>query len=501
MGVRIWCERSNGFDFSTDKTCRKFPGAAHWFRDHTNLPAPTIDTKATRIVIEEVPDVMWLKNSPSAGFGQPPLSVETSPAPTIMAAGIGGVAIHQHYLEDDGIEVQNMKKAIEKPTYRVPTMAEIATLPWNGLTVASTFAGGGGSSLGYRMAGYRVLYANEFVEAARETYAANKAPYTYLDGRDIREVSAEDILQKIGMKPGELDVFDGSPPCASFSTAGKREKLWGKEKAYSDNKVQRVDDLFFEFTRLLRGLQPKVFVAENVKGLILGTAVGYFKKIHRELEDCGYVVEARLLNAKWLGVPQSRERTIFVGVRKDLGLKPAFPKPLPYYFTIRDAIPWIRRVGANVNFEQRMRDAGTGVVPTITATINDRQNVVEAETDISKYAVGDEWAKLKPGEQSDKYFQLVRSDPGKPVGTITAHGGSQSLAGVTHPYEKRKFTIPELKRLCSFPDDWDVRGSYAQQWERMGRAVPPLMMRAISGAIRDEIFGGGREHPASAKAA
>ena len=112
-------------------------------------------------------------------------------------------------------------------------MAEIAALPWNGYSAVSTFSGCGGSSLGYKMAGFRVLWASEFIPAAQDTYRANH-PATILDTRDIRNVQASDILDAIGMKPGELDLFDGSPPCASFSTAGKREAGWGKVKAYSD---------------------------------------------------------------------------------------------------------------------------------------------------------------------------------------------------------------------------------------------------------------------------
>ncbi len=127
------------------------------------------------------------------------------------------------------------------------------------------------------------------------------------------------------MKAGELDLFDGSPPCASFSTAGKREAGWGKVKDYSDTK-QRTDDLFLEYVRLLRGLQPKVFVAENVSGLVKGVAKGYFLEILAALKASGYRVTCRVLDAQWLGVPQQRQRTIFVGVREDLGLDPVHPK-------------------------------------------------------------------------------------------------------------------------------------------------------------------------------
>jgi hypothetical protein len=108
-----------------------------------------------------------------------------------------------------------------KPPYRVPSMAEIEALPWNGYRVASTFSGCGGSCLGYRMAGYRVVYANEFIEEAQRTYKANH-PNSFLDTRDIRQVKPEDVLERAGVDRGELDLFDGSPPCSAFSTAGKR---------------------------------------------------------------------------------------------------------------------------------------------------------------------------------------------------------------------------------------------------------------------------------------
>ena len=189
-------------------------------------------------------------------------------------------------------------------------MREIEALPWNGFNVVSTFSGAGGSCLGYRMAGFKVLWASEFIAEAQATYKANH-PNSILDTRDIRTVKPEEILQRIGIVKGAIDVLDGSPPCASFSTAGKREAGWGKVKAYSD-KSQRTDDLFFEYARILRGLQPKVFIAENVSGLVKGTAKGYFLEILAELKACGYRVKAAVLNAAWLGVPQSRERLIFV---------------------------------------------------------------------------------------------------------------------------------------------------------------------------------------------
>ncbi len=158
-----------------------------------------------------------------------------------------------------------MRRALDespaKPPYRVPSMAEVRAVPLCGLRVASTFSGGGGSSLGYRMAGLKVAWASEFVESARETYAAN-FPDTILDARDVREVRGAEILAALGMREGELDVLDGSPPCSAFSTAEKRDKGWGEKKNYSDGKEQVIEDLFFEYARLVGEVRPRAFVAE-----------------------------------------------------------------------------------------------------------------------------------------------------------------------------------------------------------------------------------------------
>jgi DNA (cytosine-5)-methyltransferase 1 len=441
-GMRIWVERSAGHPFPND---RKVDGVAHSFVDCSRTPAPTI------------------------------------------------VADRQIHFFTEPCESGQMENA-SKPPYRVPLMSEIAPLPWNGYSVASLFAGCGGSSTGYRMAGFRVLYVNEFIEAARNTYRANAKEGTVIDGRDIREVAPEDILNATGLGVGDIDVLDGSPPCASFSTAGKRHRHWGEERAYSD-KVQRTDDLFFEFARILAGVKPKVFVAENVSGLVKGTAKGYFLEILAALKGCGYKVSAKLLDAQWLGVPQARQRLIFVGVREDLDNLPAHPKPLSFRYSIRDALPELGRVIYGTKYAGFAK-RGTEVdqdrpCPTVLAgnfETGPFQFAIEPEADISRYAVGAEWDKLGPGGQSERYFQLVKPDADEPSPTITASGGTTSLASVTHPTERRKFSIAELRRICGFPDDFVLTGTYAQQWERLGRAVPPVMMRAIAETIRDEIL-------------
>ena len=234
-------------------------------------------------------------------------------------------------------------------------------------------------------------------------------------------------------------------------------------------------------------------MAENVSGLVKGTAKGYFKMILQDLKDCGYTVTAKLLDAQWLGVPQMRQRIIFVGVRNDLvaefGVKPAHPTPLSYQYTVRDALPWIVKVAVkNDSYVQASTvQASTGRRASSTLE-NEPLGYVEAETDISRYAIGDEWDKIGEGGKSEKYISLVRPRRDGIDNTVTAEGGNTSKASVTHPTEKRKFSIAELKRICAFPDDFQLTGSYAQQWERLGRAVPPVMMAAVAKAIQDEVL-------------
>lgn len=348
-------------------------------------------------------------------------------------------------------------------------MHEIEQIPWNGLTVASTFSGCGGSSLGYRMAGFRVLWANEFIPLARDTYLLNASPSTIVDPRDIRQIQPADVLDAMGLAPGELDLFDGSPPCASFSMSGSRARGWGQTKKYS-NTQQRTDDLFHEYIRLLRGIQPRSFVAENVTGLVVGKAKGHFLRILAAMREAGYTVEARVLDSQWLGVPQARQRLIFVGVRTDLNLAPAFPNPLPHRYTLRDAIG-----------EDALNPGSVRVY--VRRPPDERDDVALAESTEHARA----WRRTPRGAASTKYINLKREHPDEPVSTVVACGGT-GASSVTHPNEPRKFTIHELRRICGFPDDFRLRGSYAQRWERLGRAVPPVMMCHIASAVRDGVL-------------
>ena len=187
----------------------------------------------------------------------------------------------------------------------------------NGFKVYSCFACGGGSSFGYKLAGYDVIGANDIDKQMAEIYKENHHP-KYYHLMDIRSLVKEKGLPE---EMFDLDILDGSPPCSTFSLSGKREQDWGKSKKFREGQVeQTLDDLFFDFIDLAKRLQPKVVIAENVKGLIAGNAQRYVIDINKAFDEAGYEAQLFLLNGSNMGVPQRRERVFFIARRKDLKL-------------------------------------------------------------------------------------------------------------------------------------------------------------------------------------
>lgn len=324
----------------------------------------------------------------------------------------------------------------------------------NAPTVISTFAGCGGSSLGYSMAGFRELLAVEWDDNAVETFKRNFHDVPVYHG-DIAKLSVDECMKLAGLTgPRQLDVLDGSPPCQGFSTAGKRQ----------------MDDprngLFREYVRLLRGLQPKVFVMENVSGMVKGKMKLVFAEILRELKASGYRVSARLLNAKYFWVPQSRERMIFIGVREDLGIEPSHPKA--------------------ENMEISASCAIADVCAKASSTYSDAIR-------LQKYEVGKWIKRCRPGEQASKYhprrsfYNAARIPIVRPSQTIPKNGGF-SEASLCHHTETRYLVAEELKRLGSFPDMYKLIGNLQNAYNRIGNSVPPLFMRSIARHIRREIL-------------
>jgi len=317
----------------------------------------------------------------------------------------------------------------------------------NAPTVISTFAGCGGSSLGYSAAGFREVLAVEWDDNAVETFRLNFSDVPVHHG-DIALLSVDEVLFRTGLRPGELSVFDGSPPCQGFSTAGKR--------MLDDPRNQ----LFRHYVRLLDGLRPQVFVMENVAGMVKGKMKLVFAEILRELKACGYRVSARLLNAMYFGVPQSRPRMIFVGVRDDLNVAPSHPAAERRIVNAREA--WV-----DVKNDEAERDW-----------------LLEAGRKYAMYAV---WDELAFGDNT-RFGDHYKIDPEKPLRTITKMAGNVSVKSVMHPWEKRRPTTAELQRASSFPDQYRFVGGFEMAAARIGNSVPPLLMHAVASHIRDAIL-------------
>jgi DNA (cytosine-5)-methyltransferase 1 len=336
----------------------------------------------------------------------------------------------------------------------------------NNINVVSLFSGAGGSSIGYKMAGATVLLANEFIKEAREVYTLNN-PTTIVDDRDIRSITGNDILAQIGLKKYELDILDGSPPCSSFSINGARDKNWGKINNYSSTK-QRTDDLFDEYLRILEETMPKVFIAENVKGLSMGKAKDYLHYIIKKASSIGYNVEYRVLNASDYSVPQDRERVIIQGIRNDLNQVPHFPVAHDKKISCEDAIGHLINMKEDMTMNEDIKR-----VKYMRKYFRPLCNNKDIKDIAEKY-------NLKVYQQS---FRRDRWN--KPYYTIKQHHTRPF-----HPTEDRYMTAEEAKILMSFPSEFKFvdHHSPTRNWERMGRAVPPLLMKAIAEEVIDKVL-------------
>lgn len=198
------------------------------------------------------------------------------------------------------------------------TMANDYPKEKNGLKVFSCFACGGGSTMGYKLAGCDVIGCNEIDPKMNKVYVENHHPkYNYL--MDIRDFNKLDNLPE---ELYNLDILDASPPCTTFSLAGEREESWGKKKKFREGQVeQTLDDLSFVTIETVAKLRPKVLIMENVEGLILGEAWKYVQKIYKQLSDIGYKCKHWLLKGEKMGVPQTRHIVFFVATRLDFDLE------------------------------------------------------------------------------------------------------------------------------------------------------------------------------------
>ena len=325
--------------------------------------------------------------------------------------------------------------------------------------VFSCFACGGGSTMGYKLAGFDVLGCNEIDPKMIEAYRINHDPkYSYLE--PIQTFKLRDDL------PDELynlDILDGSPPCSSFSMAGNREKDWGKEKVFREGQAEQVlDTLFFDFIDLAKKLQPKIVIAENVKGLLLGEAKAYVLQIYREFEQAGYYVQHFLLDASKMGVPQRRERVFFIALRKDLAGQ---------FLTSLDLFTTAPKLNlefneAEIPYNKIRQNAGNATALGLSKMI-------------SKY-----WNLTLPGHSFSEnhpkgsYFNEVKTHPDKVLPTLRA-------SGLPYDYEiERTLYDDEVKMSGSYPMDYYPANNKINYL--VGMSVPPVMTAQIATRIYEQ---------------
>ena len=318
----------------------------------------------------------------------------------------------------------------------------------------STFACGGGSTMGYKRAGCDVIAANDIDPEMAWHYKFNLNPKHYFLC-PIRDLVTKDLPQELF----NLDILDGSPPCSTFSMAGSREKAWGKEKYFREGQAKQVlSDLFFDYLDLVNRLRPKVAIAENVKGMILGNAKGYTKLVMQRFREIGYRPQLFLVNAADCGVPQRRERVFFCAIRDDIKLPP---------LTLAPTHRWI--------------SAGEAT--------RDLQLLTEEEKKLSKVGkrYSNYWRQTKPGAVTENgsgkhgIFYGVRLSGDHPSRSLPASGEDKFM----HWTECRQLTFREWKRLGSFPDDYAAKTDKIGKY-MIGMSVPPKMIEVVARAVLDQ---------------
>lgn len=318
----------------------------------------------------------------------------------------------------------------------------------NKYKVFGTFICGGGSTMGYKLAGFNHLGGVEIDPPIADVYKTNHNP-KYLFLEDIRKfVKRSDIPNELY----NLDLLDGSPPCSSFSMAGNREKDWGKKKVFKEGQSEQVlDDLFFEYIELAKKLQPKIILAENVKGLIQGNAKLYVKRIFNAFNDAGYNVQLFLLNAASMGVPQKRERVFFICQRKDLKL----PK-LKLEFNEK-SIPF------------KYVDEGKVIRKPIRDGIKQYYKITPMGKCVSSV------------HPKGMYFGTYKQHPEIVSNTCIADSGGGIML---HSTEDGYLTDNEYKIIGTYPLDYNFKSIEPKYL--IGMSVPPVMTAQIANQIRTQ---------------
>jgi DNA (cytosine-5)-methyltransferase 1 len=327
--------------------------------------------------------------------------------------------------------------------------------------VFSCFACGGGSTMGYKLAGFDVIGHNDIDKKMVEVYKENHNPkFSFLES--ITTFAKRKDLPK---ELYNLDILDGSPPCSSFSMAGNREKDWGKEKVFREGQeLQVLDTLFFDFIDLAKELQPKIVIAENVKGLLLGNAKEYVRQIYKSFDLAGYYCQHWLLDASKMGVPQKRERVFFIAMRKDIA------KPFLYQKDMFTIAP-------KLNFDFKEQE----ILFKEIIDMNGRELSENMKKVWECRKFGDNAMQQGSERLNGKsmYFSQSYLYKDKVSGTLTSHEDSQVL------FDAPKYTSKqEACKIGSFPHDYNflkLKSHYL-----IGMSVPPVMTAQIATEIYNQ---------------
>lgn len=323
--------------------------------------------------------------------------------------------------------------------------------------VFSCFSCGGGSTMGYKLAGFDVIGCNEIDKKMMDVYKINHNPkYSYLEGiqtfKDKKELPKELY---------DLDILDGSPPCSSFSMSGNRGKDWGKEKKFKEGQSSQVlDTLFFDFIDLSKRLQPKFVIAENVKGILMGDAKKYCSEIYNSFDKAGYYLDKWLLDSSIMGVPQKRERVFFIAIRKDLSNK------LERGMDLFNNMPKL-----NLIFNKKEI-----LFNEVQETTNKRKKLLNSY--LKHWENTDKNGRSKETKNKKTFGFFYKAMKNKVLKTI--------IAGGAYAIEENPLLLTK-KELClcgSFPLDYNFNGVDPQYL--IGMSVPPLMIKNIAIEISNQ---------------
>jgi DNA (cytosine-5)-methyltransferase 1 len=308
-------------------------------------------------------------------------------------------------------------------------------IEYHGITVMTTFACGGGSSMGYKLAGYDVIAANDIDPQMARVYKANHNPKQFF------ECGIKDLLQRDDLP--KVTVLDGSPPCSVFSTAGLREKAWGKDKHFREGQATQIlDDLFFDFIALTEKMQPEIAIAENVKGMLKGHAKWYTREVVRKLQDIGYKCQVFLLNGASMGLPQKRERVFFIAHKTNKHLQMDFNQ-------------------VSISYKDIRQNTGT--------------KLHEITPLYKQY-----WNESAQGKSVGKFMSVKRMAMHKVPNTI--------IASDIHfdAIEPRRLYKEEIESIGSWPSDYDYQNILP--YYLVGMSVPPVMMAQVAWQVYNQLI-------------